>query len=299
MRVLVTGREGQLARSLLERSLLRTNIQISTLGRPKLDLEIRGNVSRLVADASPNVVINAAAYTAVDQAEDEPDRVFRINADAAAEVAAAAADIGARLIQISTDYVFGGGDDEPYDEEAEPNPLNVYGRSKLAGEEQVRSANANHLILRSAWIYSPFGRNFVKTVMRAGEQRDVLTVVNDQRGNPTSALDLADGILTVLEDWAKGNRTGLGHCYHLAGAGETSWFDVAEHIVAECRRLGCPAARVKAIPTAEWPTKARRPRNSSLDCRKFERDFGYRAPDWRLSMIGVVRRLARHAQPLR
>ena len=292
MKVLVTGREGQLARSLAERAAGREGIELLAIGRPELDLEVPGSAARAIAEASPDVVINAAAFTGVDQAEDEPDLAFRINADAAGEVAAAARDIGAAIIQISTDYVFDGRSEEPYAEDSATNPLGVYGRSKLAGEEQVRAANPDHLILRTAWVYSPFGRNFVRTMVAAAQTHDVLTVVDDQFGNPSSALDLADGILTVIDRWRQGRRIGLGETYHLVGSGSTSWCGFARAILDECRALGLPAAEVRPIRTDEWPTKAVRPRNSTLDCAKFAADFGFTMPEWRRSLATVVERLA-------
>ena len=295
MKVLVTGRAGQLARSLAERAAGREGIELVAVGRPELDLEVPGSAARTIAQVSPNVVINAAAYTAVDQAEDEPDRAFRINAEAAGEVAAAAREAGAAIIQASTDYVFDGRSAGPYPEDAETNPLGVYGRSKLAGEEQVRAANSDYLILRTAWVYSPFRRNFLRTMMAAVETRDVLTVVDDQFGNPSSALDLADGILSILDNWQSGGRTGLGETYHLAGSGSTSWCGFARAIMDECRSLGLPAAEVRPIRTEEWPTKALRPRNSTLDCAKFAADFGLTMPEWRRSLAKVVERLAGEA----
>src|SRR5438309_7192850 len=168
MKVLVTGTEGQLARSLLERAGLQSAIDLVAIGRPMLDMGVAGSAAAAIAKASPDVVINAAAYTAVDQAEDEPERAFRINGDAAGEVAEAAARVGAAVIQLSTDYVFDGRGEGPYREDAPLNPLGVYGRSKLAGEEQVRAANPRQAIIRTAWVYSPFGRNFVK---RSEERR--------------------------------------------------------------------------------------------------------------------------------
>src|SRR4051812_19276650 len=205
MKILVTGTEGQLARSLVERALLRNDIELVALGRPELDLKAPGSAAAAIAEAAPDLVINAAAYTAVDGAEDEPERAFRINADAAGEVAAAAVRAGAAVIQLSTDYVFDGRGEDAYREDASVNPLGVYGRSKLAGEEQVRSANPRHAIVRTAWVYSPFSRNFVKSIMAAAGTRDRLTVVDDQRGSPTSALDLADGLLAMI-----GAEEGLG-----------------------------------------------------------------------------------------
>jgi len=292
MRVLVTGREGQLARSLVERCEAYPQIEVIALGRPQLDLEIAGNAARAIAEVRPEVVINAAAYTAVDQAEDECDRANRINAEAAGEVAAAAAGIGARVIQISTDYVFDGRADGPYAEDEKPDPLGVYGRSKLAGEEAVRSANSDHVIVRTAWVYSPFGHNFVRTMIRAAETREVLSVVDDQRGSPSYALDLADGLFRILEAWEGGEADGLGETYHLAGTGSTTWYGFAQAIMTECHRFGLPAAEVRPISTADWPTKAIRPPNSVMSSAKFARAFGWTMPRWEQSLSLLVSRLA-------
>jgi dTDP-4-dehydrorhamnose reductase len=294
MKVLVIGSSGQLARSLAERAHGRAGIELRTIGRPEIDLEVPGSVAAGIAAAAPDVVINAAAYTAVDLAEDEPDRAFRVNAGAAGEIAAATAG-KARLIHISTDYVFDGRAEGAYGEDAEPNPLNVYGRSKLAGEANVRSANADHLIVRTSWVYSPFGRNFVTTLMAAAEGKDRLTVVDDQRGCPTSGLDLAEGILRVVDVWNGGSRTGLGKTYHLAGAGSTSWCGFAQAIMDERRTRGLKTAAVAPIQSKDWPTRAERPRNSTLECGKFLRDFGFAMPEWRSSLAEVVERLAKAA----
>ena len=292
MRILVTGREGQLVQSLLERGEGLPGIEMVAVGRPELDLEAPGSAARAVRAAAPDVVINAAAYTAVDLAEDEPERAMRINGDAAGELAAAARDVGAAIVQISTDYVFDGSGEGPYLEDAATAPLGAYGRSKLAGEEQVRHENPEHVILRTAWVYSPFGQNFVKTMMRVAQSRDVVTVVEDQKGNPSSALDLADALLAMLEQWARGERTGIGSVYHLAGTGSTSWFGFAEAIFEESRALGLPAAEARPIRTEDWPTKAVRPKNSRLDSTRFTADFGFGMPEWRQSLSEVVRRLA-------
>jgi dTDP-4-dehydrorhamnose reductase len=294
MKVLVIGSAGQLARSLGERAKGRGGIELRLIGRPQADLEIPGSAASAIAAAAPDVVINPAAYTAVDLAEDEPERAFRINADAAGEIAAAT-DGSARLIHISTDYVFDGRADGAYAEDAQPNPLNVYGRSKLAGEGNVRSANPEHLIVRTSWVYSPFGRNFVGTMMGAAERNDRLTVVDDQHGCPTSALDLADGLLLVIEGWSAGNATGLGETYHLAGTGSTSWCGFAQGIMDERRALGLKSAAVAPIRTEDWPTRAERPRKSSLDSGKFLRDFRFAMPEWRSSLAEIVGRLAKAA----
>jgi len=290
MKILVTGTEGQLARSLVERVRFHPEIELVAIGRPQLDLEIAGSAAAVIAEAGPDVVINAAAYTAVDQAEDEPERAFRINADAAGEVAAAAASAGSAVIQLSTDYVFDGQGSAAYLEDAAVHPLGVYGRSKLAGEEKVRAANPRHAIVRTAWVYSPFGRNFVKSIMTAAGVRDRLSVVADQRGSPSSALDLADGLLAMAK---AGN--GWGETYHLAGRGQASWCEFAREIMVQCAANDLPHVPVDPIRTEDWPTKAVRPRNSVLDSGKFEQAFSFAMPDWRTSLNAVVERLAREA----
>jgi len=294
MKLFVIGSSGQLARSLAERAQERSGIELQLIGRPAVDLEVPGSAESAIAVAAPDVVINAAAYTAVDPAEDEPERAFRVNAAAAGEIAAATAG-NARLIHISTDYVFDGFAEEPYREDSQTNPLNVYGRSKLVGEASVRTANPEHLLLRTSWVYSPFGRNFVTTIMGAAERNDQLTVVDDQRGCPTSALDLAEGIFRVIDAWSSGSRIGLGATYHLAGTGPTSWCGFAQAIMEERRTHNLKTAAVVPIQTADWPTKAERPRNSTLDSGKFLRDFGFALPEWRSSLAEVVGRLAKTA----
>ncbi len=292
MRVLVTGKEGQLVRSLIERAKVKTDIEIIALGRPELDLEVAGSAAEAVRKLRPDAVLNAAAYTAVDQAEDEPERAFRVNAEAAGELAAAARASGAPIIQISTDYVFDGTAEGAYDEQAATNPLGVYGRSKLEGERQVSWHNPDHVIVRTAWVYSPFGRNFLKTMMTLAQSRDVLTVVSDQLGNPSSALDLADGLVALLSRWGAGERTGLGEIYHLGGTGAATWFEFTRLICSELQRLGLPAAEVRPIRTEDWPTKAQRPKNSVLDSSKFARDMAFAMPEWRSSAQAIIRRLA-------
>lgn len=287
MRVFSIGTEGQVARSLAERVARHPAIELVARGRPELDLETPGSAAAAIAKAAPDLIINAAAFTAVDQAEAEPGRAFRINADAAGEIAHAAARIGAPIVHLSTDYVFDGTGEGPCREDAPTNPLGVYGRSKLAGEEQVRAANPRHAIIRTAWVYSPFGGNFVKSIVATASVRDRLTVVDDQRGSPTSALDLADGLLTMVDA-----NEGWGETYHLAGRGEASWYEFAREIMAACAANGLPHIPVDPIRTEDWPTRAVRPRNSVMDSSKFERAFGFAMPDWRTSTHSVVERLA-------
>jgi dTDP-4-dehydrorhamnose reductase len=291
MKILVTGRTGQLVTSLVERSRLVSGAEVVALGRPELDLENPAAIAEAVARVAPDVVINAAAYTAVDAAEDEPERAFAANAGGAGALARAGRASGARFVQISTDYVFDGALDRPYREDDPVNPLGAYGRSKLAGEQAVRDSEPDSIVVRTAWVYSPFGRNFLKTMIAASSQRDELAVVADQVGNPSSALDLADGLLALLATWRSSPRSGLGETYHLTGGGEASWHGFAEEILALSGRLGGPSARVRPIASEEWPTKAPRPRDSRLDSAKFERDFGYRAPPWQAATEETVRRV--------
>jgi dTDP-4-dehydrorhamnose reductase len=287
VKILVLGREGQLARSLAEKAGDHPGLDLLFTSRAEADLSSSGSVASAIADLRPDLVINAAAYTAVDKAEEEPALAFRINGEAAGEAAVAARDIGAPIVQISTDYVFDGEAGQPYREDALVNPLSVYGRSKLAGEEAVRAANPEHLILRTAWVYSPFGRNFVTTIVAAARDRDTLTVVADQHGSPTSALDLADAILQIVQRGA-----GFGETWHLAGSGSASWFELAAEAMTYCRRRGLPAADVRPIKTADWPSRAARPPYGALDCTRAERDLGVRLPEWRRSLAETIERLA-------
>jgi len=291
LKVLITGKRGQLARALAEQSTTTTNLTTHFIGRPEFDLADPGSIARAIALARPDLVINAAAYTAVDQAEYEPELAFRINAEAAGEAASAARAAGAAIIQISTDYVFDGSAVGAYREDAPTNPLNVYGRSKLEGEEQVRAAHSNHLIIRTSWVYSPFGRNFVTTILRLAREREEVAVVANQIGTPTSALDLARAIFAIVEKWREGKQIGFGELYHVAGAGETSWYGLAQEVMNRRKILGLLAAKVVAIKNSDWPTPASRPHNSVLDSGKFARDFGIRLPDWRSSIAEVVARL--------
>lgn len=292
MKLLVTGREGQLARSLVERASCVEGVEVITLGRPELDLERLDTIAPAVARVSPDVVINAAAYTAVDQAEDEADVAHRVNAVAPGHLAAAARLTGARFVQISTDYVYAGVGERPLVEDDATGPISIYGRTKLIGEEAAKAACAETVVLRTAWVYSPFGRNFVRTMMSLADTRDTLTVVGDQFGNPSSALDIADGILTLLGRWAQVTRIGLGTTYHLAGTGSTSWAGFAAEIMRFRAELDLRSAAVTPIPSTDWITRAARPKNSRLDCSAFSRDFGYAAPRWQDSTAEVVRRLA-------
>lgn len=291
MRIVVTGREGQVARSLIERAE-DTDFEAITLGRPEFDLtgsaaEIIGTIGK----ARPDVIVSAAAYTAVDKAESEPDLAFAANEAGARAIAQAARSLGVPLIHLSTDYVFDGSKDAPYAESDATGPVGVYGASKLAGEKAVLAEQPNGAILRTAWVYSPFGANFVKTMLRLASDRDEIAVVGDQRGNPTSALDIAEGILRVASNLIDSADMNLRGVFHMTAAGEASWAEFAEAIFAASGEAGAAAARVRHIRTADYSTAARRPANSRLDCTKLARTHGVRLPDWHSSLKEVVSRL--------
>ena len=301
MRLLITGREGQLARSLAERSVHHPALELAFAGRPEVDLERPGALADAIAAARPEVVINAAAFTDVDRAEDEPDRAMRINGEAAGEAARAAADGGAAIIQISTDYVFDGRAAEPYRQDSPTGPINIYGESKLVGEQRVIAANPRHLILRTSWLVGPFGRNFVKTMLRLAAGQDEIRVVADQVGNPTGTLMLADAILAIAERWRDPALadTGLGQIFHVAGIGACSWAELAEAVMAASAAAGGPSARIVPIPSAAYPTKARRPACSALDSGKFERLFHFPVVAWQPMVTELVARLVSAEGPVR
>lgn len=287
MRVLVTGRTGQVATSLAEAATRWPDIELIAVGRPQLDLTDSATILDPITEARPDVVVSAAAYTAVDKAEDEPELAYAVNARGPAAVAAAARALGVPIIHLSTDYVFSGDGDEPHSETCATGPRTAYGRSKLEGETAVALANPRHIILRTSWVYSPFGVNFVKTMLALAATRDEITVVCDQWGNPTSALDIATAILTIARQISEA-PAGI---YHYAGAGETCWAGLARHVFDVSKANGGPSAKVIDIASADYPTRARRPRNSRLCCAKTEQTFMLAAADWRTSTETVVRRL--------
>ena len=291
MRILVTGREGQVAQSLVERAR-RQQVDVVTLGRPELDLA--GPASSIIAAIEalrPDAIVSAAAYTQVDKAEAEPKLAFAINESGAAAVAAAARRLDVPLVHLSTDYVFDGSKYEPYVETDLAEPTTVYGASKLAGEKAVLAENHNSAVLRTAWVYSPFGTNFVKTMLRLAETRDEIPIVADQRGNPTGALDIASGVLAVLAGLLAEANSDKRGVFHMTATGEASWADLAGAVFDASAEAGGPSAKVRRITTAEYPTHARRPANSRLDCSKLAQVYGLRLPDWHESLQAVVKRL--------
>lgn len=290
-RLLVTGRYGQIATALAERAALDGRFDVVSLGRPQFDLADPSTVGAAIEMASPDIIVSAAAYTAVDQAETEEDLATRMNGLSAGEIAKAADRLGVPIIHISTDYVFDGLKSTPYVEDDIVAPLGAYGRSKLAGEIAVRAATAQHVILRTAWVYSPFGKNFLKTMLRLAETRESLSVVDDQTGNPTSAIDIADGILTVASNLLSDHSLALRGTFHMNGNGAASWADFAEEIFSCARLQNGPFATVNKITTSEYPTPARRPANSRLDCARLRELHGIILPPWQVSTAQIVERM--------
>jgi dTDP-4-dehydrorhamnose reductase len=291
MRLLVTGRDGQVVRALAERGRAAGH-DIVALGRPELDLAgDPAAITGTLKAARPDVVVSAAAYTAVDKAETESSMARAVNVDGARAVAAAASALQVPLIHLSTDYVFDGTKSGPYCESDPTGPTGVYGATKLEGERAVFDTHSDVAILRTAWVYSPFGANFVKTMLRLAADRDEVGVVSDQLGNPTSAIDIADAILAVSANLCASASPDLRGIFHMSGAGEASWADFAEEIFSISASAGGQAACVRRIATSEFPTSAKRPANSRLDCSKLLATHGIGLPDWRGSTSVVVARL--------
>lgn len=290
-RMVVTGREGQVVRSLLERGALNDRFEIVALGRPEIDLRNPDGGGAAFRLAQPDIIVSAAAYTAVDRAETEEAEAHAINAIAPGRIAGVAADLGIPVVHLSTDYVFDGKKPMPYLETDPVGPVSAYGRTKLAGERAVAEATDNHVILRTAWVYSPFGRNFLKTMLTLAESRDQINVVDDQRGNPTSALDIADGILAAAGNLLDSDAPQLRGIFHMTGSGSASWADFATEIFAASTKLGGPSAAVGRIPSSAYPAPAHRPANSQLDCGKLETVHGIRLANWRDAVNRTTKRL--------
>jgi dTDP-4-dehydrorhamnose reductase len=291
VKVLVTGRDGQLARGLAETA--GAGVQVVAIGRPELDLADEKSVAAAVARERPDIVVNAAAYTAVDKAETEPAVAHAVNALGAEHVATACAASAIPIIHISTDYVFDGTKSGPYLEGDPTAPINVYGRTKLEGEQRVAKACERHLILRTAWVHSPWGVNFVKTMLRLATTRPNIGVVDDQKGSPTYAPHLATIVLAIAARVSAdpaGVRWGV---YHAVGGGETTWFGFAREIFRYAAEQGLAAAEVDAIAAAAYPTPARRPANSRLNCDSLRLSLGLELPDWRVGVHDCVVRISR------
>lgn len=290
--VLVTGVTGQVALCLSELGQRLEDIDLRFAGRPALDLETRKGIRETVSTLRPSAIISAAAYTNVDAAETDSETAWAVNARGVRALAEVAGEGGIPLVHLSTDYVFDGTKREPYVEDDPPSPVNVYGRTKLAGEGAIAEACPNHVILRTSWVFSPFGKNFVKTMLSLARTRDVVRVVDDQVGAPTSAHDIAEACLAVLRNlWANSGNDGLRGLFHMTSAGNASWADFAEEIFALSKERGGPSASVVRIGSDEYRTPAARPGNSRLDCSRLRRVHGIQLPDWRTAVAPVVERL--------
>ena len=282
MRILVFGETGQVATALRQQA---DGIDLITLGRDQADLGTPDMLRAVIEATDADVIINAAAYTAVDRAEDDPDHAEQVNHLAVGTMARAAAKRGLPLLHISTDYVFPGDGETPWKPEDTTGALSVYGATKRRGEEALQMAGGPHVILRTSWVFSSTGNNFVKTMLRLGAERDTLSIVNDQIGGPTAAHDIAQALLTIARTFHAG--TGKSGIYHYAGAPDTSWAGFATEIFAQAS-ITCT---VTPIPTADYPTPATRPLNSRLDCSTLETDYGIPRPDWRTSLATVLKEL--------
>ncbi|WP_313025354.1 dTDP-4-dehydrorhamnose reductase [Pseudomonas lopnurensis] len=281
MKILITGSKGQLARE-LQLELAGVG-KLLALGHNALDLADPEQIRQQVRLLRPDLIINAAAYTAVDPAESHREQAYAVNGRGPAALAEEAARLGAPLIHYSTDYVFDGSKAEPYTEQDTPHPLSVYGASKLAGEQAIQAVGGEHLILRTSWVYSQHGKNFLLTMQRLLQERDSLAVVSDEIGAPTSATSIARATAQMVRkrQVGEGGPSGL---YHLTATGETSWYGFACSIAEHLRQQGRLKARIEPILSRDYPTAAARPLNSRLNCARLQRDWDIRLPDWETAL---------------
>jgi dTDP-4-dehydrorhamnose reductase len=288
MRVLLLGGTGQVGTEI--RRLASVGVDLDAPSRERLDLTRSGDIARAVSAQPWDAVINAAAYTEVDRAESEEALAFAINAQACETVATETARHGIPLIHISTDYVYDGRKGAPYVEADPVAPLNVYGRSKLAGERAIAAGNSRHIILRTSWVYSAHRKNFVKTILRLAAERDRLTIVDDQRGCPTAARDIATACIALAHRIASGPETGFG-IYHFAGDGETTWFAFAKTIIELAGHTLARRPDVVPIKTSQYPTPAVRPTDTRLDCTAISEAFGLKGRPWKNALAETVAEL--------
>ena len=288
MNVLITGAQGQVGKELTSIAQDK-GFNVIAASRADLDISQAENVQQFMSQYQPDIVINAAAHTAVDKAEDEHDLAFTINRDGAANLAIACSKLNIPLLHISTDYVFDGTKTAPYNENDVVAPLGVYGESKWQGEEAIRQNLSHFLILRVAWVFGAQGNNFVKTMLRLAEDRDELNVVADQFGGPSPAKDIAQTLITLVEKFQQ-NKTLAWGTYHYCGKEKTTWYDFASEIFKQAFELGILNKQIKVNPitTAEYPTAAKRPENSMLDCSKLKTTFGINMPEWKEALKQVL-----------
>jgi dTDP-4-dehydrorhamnose reductase len=288
MRLLLLGGNGQVGTEF--RALpLPCGVEVVAPDEGALDLTDHGALDSVIAEGSWSAVINAAAYTDVDRAESEEAKALAVNGEAPARLAAATSRFGIPLVHISTDYVFDGRKGAPYVESDTPSPLNAYGRTKLAGERGITAGNPRHFIVRTSWVYSPYGRNFVRTILRLANERDRLAIVADQRGCPTAANDVASACLSLALRCASNPDDGPYGLYHFAGGGEATWHEFAKAIVALARPPG--SIEVVPIGTKDYPTPAKRPADSRLDCGALDRDLQIKPRPWREALQNTLDRL--------
>jgi len=288
VKILVTGANGQVGHC-LQQQLAHSSWEFVALTRAELDISDAQAVENAVQQIQPAVIINAAAYTAVDKAEQELELAFAINRDGPANLASAAKKINAAILHISTDYVFAGDATGSYSEDSPTAPQGIYGQSKLEGEQAVIAANDKHIILRTAWVFGEHGNNFVKTMIRLGSNRDTLGVVADQEGGPTYAGDIAKALIAIAQQYVNREVVAWG-IYHYAGLPHISWFGFAKHIFAEVEQANLykkAIPQLNPITTADYPTPAKRPANSKLDCSKIEQTFGITTSNWQLALKNI------------
>ena len=288
MKILITGAQGQVGKELTSTASAK-GFEVIAASRADLDITQAQSVENYITQYQPDIVINAAAHTAVDKAESEQDLAFAINRDGAKNIAAACKKQNIPLLHISTDYVFDGTKSEPYSENDTVSPLGIYGESKWQGEEIIRKNLNDHLILRVAWVFGAQGNNFVKTMLRLGEDRDELNVVADQFGGPSPAKNIAQILIDLVERYKKDGTLAWG-TYHYCGNSKTTWYDFAKEIFKQAFELGLLNKEVKVNPitTAEYPTAAKRPGNSMLDCSKLKTTFGIEMPEWKEALKQVL-----------
>ena len=285
--LVVFGAGGQVGRSLTEIAP-PPGWRLLAFERAKVDITCRDSVDAALADVSQGVLVNLSAYTQVDRAESEPDIAYAVNCDGARHVAQASARLNLPLIHLSTDFVFPGDRKRPLTEDDPTGPLSVYGSSKLAGEKAALEVNPHTLILRTAWVFGPYGNNFVKTILRLGRTRPELSVVSDQYGCPTPAPAIAQTVWALAGRLADSRDAADFGVFHYAGGEAATWYDFAVAILAEAGRLGAGTASVRPIGTSEYPTSAHRPPYSVLDCEKIHRHFAIRAPSWRDALRPIL-----------
>ena len=288
MKILVTGTHGQVVTSIRNCPLAKDH-EIISIGRPEIDLSEYDKLKTAIINAKPDIIISSAAYTAVDKAETETEIAYAINAMAPKAIGETASELNIPVLHLSTDYVFSGDKSSSYDEDDKTGPIGIYGKSKLEGEKLLAAATQNHVILRTAWVYSPYGNNFLKTMLRLGETRDELNVVADQQGCPTYAPEIARACITIAENLINNQSNELRGIFNLTGQGKANWAQFAKLIFSEAEKFGRKKVIVNEITTDQYPTPAKRPKNSLLSSQKLFGTHGVKLDDWEKSTKECVK----------